>query len=224
MLRHANVLAKGTSGVRPEIAERIVRALNEGRAAARPHARLDRPGRPRSDGRPRRRALRRLRAPRQRGHRAHQLERVLDGAGLARRLGRGTAREHARRHGRPRPRGVRRQPDDAPSGHRRRPAVSGALLRARAHPRPPRRELPLGAGRGAQPPGPAHLPLPAADPRRDARRARVRQAPAGDRAQRLAGEPAGHSRTRTASSRSRTSTSCRSPPRWTSSASPSHPR
>jgi histidine ammonia-lyase len=30
MLRHANALAKGTSGVRPEIAERIVRALNEG--------------------------------------------------------------------------------------------------------------------------------------------------------------------------------------------------
>ena len=30
MLRHANMLAKGTSGVRPEIAERIVRALNEG--------------------------------------------------------------------------------------------------------------------------------------------------------------------------------------------------
>jgi histidine ammonia-lyase len=29
MLRHANALAKGTSGVRPEIAERIVRALNE---------------------------------------------------------------------------------------------------------------------------------------------------------------------------------------------------
>jgi histidine ammonia-lyase len=29
MLRHANMLAKGTSGVRPEIAERIVRALNE---------------------------------------------------------------------------------------------------------------------------------------------------------------------------------------------------
>ena len=30
MLRHANMLAKGTSGVRPEIAERIVHALNEG--------------------------------------------------------------------------------------------------------------------------------------------------------------------------------------------------
>jgi histidine ammonia-lyase len=30
MLRHANALAKGTSGVRPEIAERIVRALNDG--------------------------------------------------------------------------------------------------------------------------------------------------------------------------------------------------
>jgi histidine ammonia-lyase len=30
MLRHANALAKGTSGVRPEIAERIVRALNNG--------------------------------------------------------------------------------------------------------------------------------------------------------------------------------------------------
>jgi histidine ammonia-lyase len=30
MLRHANMLAKGTSGVRPEIAERIVRALNDG--------------------------------------------------------------------------------------------------------------------------------------------------------------------------------------------------
>ena len=29
MLRHANALAKGTSGVRPEIAERIVRALND---------------------------------------------------------------------------------------------------------------------------------------------------------------------------------------------------
>ncbi|HUC34110.1 MAG TPA: aromatic amino acid ammonia-lyase [Gaiellaceae bacterium] len=29
MLRHANMLAKGTSGVRPEIAERIVRALND---------------------------------------------------------------------------------------------------------------------------------------------------------------------------------------------------
>jgi histidine ammonia-lyase len=29
MLRHVNALAKGTSGVRPEIAERIVRALNE---------------------------------------------------------------------------------------------------------------------------------------------------------------------------------------------------
>jgi histidine ammonia-lyase len=30
MLRHANMLAKGTSGVRPAIAERIVRALNDG--------------------------------------------------------------------------------------------------------------------------------------------------------------------------------------------------
>ena len=30
MVRHANALAKGTSGVRPEIAERIVRALNGG--------------------------------------------------------------------------------------------------------------------------------------------------------------------------------------------------
>jgi histidine ammonia-lyase len=29
MLRHANALAKGTSGVRPEIAERLVRALND---------------------------------------------------------------------------------------------------------------------------------------------------------------------------------------------------
>ena len=37
MLRHANMLAKGTSGVRPEIAERIVRALNNGE---RPRVRL----------------------------------------------------------------------------------------------------------------------------------------------------------------------------------------
>jgi histidine ammonia-lyase len=37
MIRHANALAKGTSGVRPEIAERIVRALNEGE---RPRVRM----------------------------------------------------------------------------------------------------------------------------------------------------------------------------------------
>lgn len=37
MLRHANMLAKGTSGVRPEIAERIVRALNDGE---RPRVRM----------------------------------------------------------------------------------------------------------------------------------------------------------------------------------------
>lgn len=37
MLRHANALAKGTSGVRPEIAERIVRALNGGE---RPRVRM----------------------------------------------------------------------------------------------------------------------------------------------------------------------------------------
>jgi histidine ammonia-lyase len=37
MLRHANALAKGTSGVRPEIAERIVRALNAGE---RPRVRM----------------------------------------------------------------------------------------------------------------------------------------------------------------------------------------
>jgi histidine ammonia-lyase len=37
MLRHANALAKGTSGVRPEIAERIVRALNDGE---RPRVRM----------------------------------------------------------------------------------------------------------------------------------------------------------------------------------------
>jgi histidine ammonia-lyase len=37
MVRHANALAKGTSGVRPEIAERIVRALNDGE---RPRVRM----------------------------------------------------------------------------------------------------------------------------------------------------------------------------------------
>ena len=37
MLRHVNMLAKGTSGVRPEIAERIVRALNDGE---RPRVRM----------------------------------------------------------------------------------------------------------------------------------------------------------------------------------------
>ncbi len=37
MVRHANALAKGTSGVRPEIAERIVRALNGGE---QPHVRM----------------------------------------------------------------------------------------------------------------------------------------------------------------------------------------
>lgn len=37
ILRHANMLAKGTSGVRPEIAERIVRALNDGE---RPRVRM----------------------------------------------------------------------------------------------------------------------------------------------------------------------------------------
>ena len=42
MLRLANALAKGTPGVRPEIAERIVAALNDGRAPARAHARLAR--------------------------------------------------------------------------------------------------------------------------------------------------------------------------------------
>ena len=37
MLRHANMLAKGTSGVRPEIAERVVRGLNDGE---RPRVRM----------------------------------------------------------------------------------------------------------------------------------------------------------------------------------------
>ena len=37
MVRHANALAKGTSGVRPEIAKRIVRALNDGE---RPRVRM----------------------------------------------------------------------------------------------------------------------------------------------------------------------------------------
>ncbi len=46
------------------------------------------------------------------------------------------------------------------------------------------------AGRRAQPAGPAHLPLPAADPRSRPRHARLRAGTARDRAQRVAGEPA----------------------------------
>ena len=64
------------------------------------------------------------------------------------------------------------------------------LAASRATPgRLPRRQPPLRTGRAATPAGSAHVPEPAADPRRHARRARVRGATGHDRAERVAGEP-----------------------------------
>ena len=101
-------------------------------------------------------------------------QRVLDGSRGAGGRGLREAARRARRHRRPRPRGVRGEPDVAPprvGEVRPYPGSHAALERLRE---PPRRELPLGAG-AAQPPGSADVPYAAADPRRRARRARVRQ-------------------------------------------------
>ena len=60
--------------------------------------------------------------------------------------------------------------------------------------RPARGQLPLGRRRRPKSPGSAELPLPAAGARRRAGGARLRRAAARDRAQRLAGEPARRAR------------------------------
>ena len=126
MVRLANALASGTPGVRPEIAERLVSRTQRGRAPARAHARLARPGRPPRDGRPGARALRRRRAARRR-RRSRSSTRTRFSTGIAA-LAVADAERLLEAHGRrggARPRGVRRQPDAAPPGDRRGAAVPG---------------------------------------------------------------------------------------------------
>ena len=113
MLRLVNGFAKGTVGVRPLLAERLVDALNRGAHPPRPPARLGRHGRPRPARRPRRRRLRRCRARRRRRHSRSSTTTpsrpawaALAIADLAR-----VARLAVGRRG-ARPRGVRREPDD----------------------------------------------------------------------------------------------------------------
>ena len=136
------------------------------------------------------------------------------------------ARRRARRRRRSRPRGVRREPDDPPPASRRDAARTRASSRrVERLTRAARRQLPVGRGRGPQPAGSAHLPL-------CRRRCTARCATCstfarravGDRAQRVAGQPARRRPPRTGSCRSRTSTSCRSPPPWTSCGSASRRR
>ncbi len=175
MLRHANMLAKGTSGVRPEIAERIVRALNE-------------------DERPRVRMLGSIGqgdlAPM-----ADLAAELFEDTELLAKEGIALINSNAfstalaslaiadaeRLVDTLDVTGAMDLEAFAANLTMLHPAIGdvrpypGLCFALERTPRPPRRELPLGAGRGAKPPGPAHLPLPAADPRRHARRARVRR-------------------------------------------------
>ena len=85
-----------------------------------------------------------------------------------------------------------------------------------------RRELPVGRRRRPIPPGSAHVPEPRPGARRGPRCPRPRRRDARHRAERVPAEPARSCSRSGGSSRSRTTTSCRSPPRSTSSGSRSH--
>ena len=217
MVRLANALASGDAR-RPARDRRAPRRRPQrGRAPARADARVARPGRPPADGRPR------------------------DGlfADVDARRRRRRSRSSTRT---PSPPAWRRWPSRTPSACSDAMDVAGALdLEAFAanltmlHPaiaagaavsgprgvagapaRAARRELALGAGRRAEPPGPALLPRPAAAARRAARRARVRSPASSRSSSTRRRRTRSSSRTRIASSRSRTSRSCRSRRRSTS--------
>ena len=154
-LRLANALAQGLSAARPELAERVVRALNDDDLPGGAVARLDRAGGSRADRRPRRGPPRGRGARAGRGHRAAEPERVLHRPRRPRGPRRAEAARRARRCRGARPRGARREPRGAaPPGARVRPAVSRPRGDARPAPRAARRQR----RQCALAPGPAQLP------------------------------------------------------------------
>ena len=174
LCRLANGLASGEPGVRPELAQAVVDALNAGvRPVVRRYGSIGvadlSANADLAHG-----ALGDFAARGRRGARAPLPQRRLDRPRRARARGRGGAPRRARRRRCARPRGVRGEPRRARPGRRRGAAVPGAAHLARARPGAARRQLPLGRRCGAEPAGPALLPLPAAGPRRRARRARLR--------------------------------------------------
>ena len=220
MLRLANGFAKGTSGVRTGAAGARRRRAQRRRDAARAHARLRRPERSRPARRPRLRHLRRHAPGRQGGHLADQQQLVRHRPRGARA---GRRRAPARRAARWPPRSTGRPSRPTP----RRCTRPSPL--ARPYPGIVRRSarmrelldglVPVAAGLGAQPAGPAHVPQCRRHPRRGRRRPRVRLLAARDRAQRRAREPARRRSARRSSSRCRTTRRCRSPLRSISRAS-----
>ena len=223
MLRLANGFAQGAPGVRPELAQLVVDALNDGVDAASPDPRLGRPGGPVGERRPRARAARRLRARGGGGARAAEQQRVLDGR---RRAGRRRLREPARlawtsqrrstsRRSRPtRARSTRRSASARPY-----PGLRATLERLR--------ELLDGSYLWSEPPRNLQDPLSFRSLPQVHGAARDALAYAQDVALRSSSTPTRETRssssTAGASSRSGTSTSSRSRRRSTSSASPSRP-
>ena len=192
----ANGFARGASLAGPALAQRVVDALNERRQLrVRRWARSARPISRRSPISPTTCSARRptrtgggSRAPRQ--------QRLRDG--LRRPGGRGSRNGCSRRPSW-RARSIsRRSPPTCldPSGDRARAALSGVGHNTRAARRAPRRQQALRAGRRAQPPGSAHVPLPAPGARCRPRRPRLRARAARARAERRAGKPARRRRER----------------------------
>ena len=215
----ANALAKGTSRRPPRDRRARRRALNGGETPRVRHARLGRARRPRSDGGPRARNLRRLRARCRRGLALVNSNAFSTGLAAlavadAERLARARSTWRA-------PSTSRRSPPISPSSIPL-SATSGRTRGSRSHSSASRVSSKgsclwgPGAARNLQ--DPLTLPLPAADARRDARRARRSPSASWQRAQRLAGEPARHPRGGSDRLGRELRDRCRSPPRSTSSA------
>ena len=189
MVRLANSFASGTPGVRPELAELVVAALNEGREPRGADARLARPGRPRADGRPGRRPPRRVHAAGAGGTGDGQRKRVLDRRSRRWRCTTPTvcsmrrrcaARSTSRPSPRTRARCTRRSARVRP--------YPGLRPRSGRSARGARGQLPVGR-RAAPAAGSAHVPQPGADPRRRAGRAHFAAGQVADRAECVPGEP-----------------------------------
>ena len=192
LLCHANALAAGYQGARPEVAAAYRAGVERGRRTARQLTRDGRPVGPRTERGPRARGAGRPRARGRRGACAVERQRVLDGTGCPRdrrrplvarvgRCGRGT-----------RLRGVPRKRRRPPSRDRAGPTIDGGRRHADPRQRAARGERALRRQRSALPPGPAQLPLRPAGARCRARRARLRGESGRRRAQLAPGQPAGH--------------------------------
>ena len=209
-----NGIARGGSGASLPVAEGLAALLNRGvhpivrddglgRGVGPDAHGRDRPGPDRAGVGPRWRGevLPGGRGPRPRRPRAHRPraqgrprpdlgQRRVDRARGARRRA-GAARRPRRR---PRARGVARgrlgQPVGARCRRPRREARPGPGRRGRRHPRVPRRQRPVHAGRPGVGPGPALVPRRTAGPRRVPRVHRRPRAPGDDRAQRDGRQPA----------------------------------